>query len=29
VDERDFGAYRLHGNKRFEVVPWMAGPRKK
>jgi predicted nucleic acid-binding protein len=29
VDERDVGVDRLNGNKRFEVVPWMAGPRKK
>lgn len=29
VDERDFGVYRLKGNKRFEVLPWIAAPRKK
>jgi predicted nucleic acid-binding protein len=22
VDERDFGVYRIKGNKRFEVIPW-------
>ena len=22
VDERDFGVYRLKGNRRFEIVPW-------
>jgi len=24
VDVRDFGVYRIKGNKRFEVVKWMA-----
>ena len=29
VDERDFGVYRLKGNKRFDVLPWMSKPPKK
>lgn len=29
VDERDFGVYRLKGNKRFDVLPWMSKPRKR
>ena len=26
VDERDFGVYRIKGNKRFEIVPWQGKP---
>ena len=25
VDERDFGVYRLKGNKRFDVIKWQGG----
>jgi len=24
VDERDFGIYRVKGNKRFELIPWQG-----
>lgn len=29
VDDRDFGVYRLKGNKRFEVLSWQSGSGKK
>ena len=26
VDDRDFGIYRLRGNKRFDVIAWQGSP---